>query len=641
MFSHRTHAQARSQRACTRTHALTLCHSFFADDLLERVRLLLETSKKVVSPPYTPATIGQKAIDELNAVRRFITFKPIGDTGAFLTANQQKSLSKANNEYELVAMLTPFLSHWLTSDFRILVNSETKPWINVAPEQGSKFNQKPDLFIAPYYAIEAKKAPVFSTGKNIDLPDLLDSVKRANPGLVDFVYGVPSVRCCKFSTWYDSVVPIAAKLVFSPLALGETINYTYWLSQSDEQSFSRAMLVTSTEFFLIDSVRGAAFSITKGAWTDFGSGPRIRAHFDFDSRWSRCIREICVQSQLTPVHFLGAGSTGRVVEVRDSSGHHYALKIVLPESIVSLQKERAYMAELISGNTLACLPDSISPVVYFEEEKGRAGGAGVLISPVGRPLLSSRVLSLYDIFFALLVCLFDLHVHLVLHGDPRIDNWAARLSTFKRSTRARASSPPQLELDEVYAQRLQAGSQSDVDAKEDVGPLSQPSSSSSLSSSSSSSSSSLSSSSSSLGSQSAQDCLISPQSSQDCLSSPQSYFLFDFIGSRPLLSTHFDSGRLDGFECDLRLFVGSLVGQKIETLTQKSQNTFHTLAVEYISCVVAFRRASAVQSGFARSLPDLLKSFSGEVAKKLFVFANEVRTPVASKHADDEEDFFN
>lgn len=369
---------------------------------------------QLVSPPMTPAVVAESTLRRTGGIKDWNSTDGIGSP--LLNAeqlNRVKDLVKENSDKEsiFVACMTPFLAECINRNYRVIANSETKPWIEILPNF-SIARGKPDLWIGPYYIINSLEPPIIKDAK------IAGAIQRLRND--KFIYGVPLYNN-KVDLWYDSIMPIAAKLQYTATALGEAINYTYWFSQTDIQPSTRAMLITLDSFYLLKSTKGIVTNkIVKANWTDNGSKNLIMNHFDIDSPWTEAIRDLCTRFEVEPVQFLGAGSYGRVIEVVENKPPHtrYALKVsAVPKNLALLRLENMHIKQLIAmENARAVVPDFVSNPI---EVPGRH--SGYLILPVGESIRSESMLK-FDEFSEVLKCLRLLHQNNIVHGDPRLPN---------------------------------------------------------------------------------------------------------------------------------------------------------------------------------------------------------------------------
>jgi hypothetical protein len=368
----------------------------------------------VVSPPMTPAVVAESTLRRTDGIKNWNSTDRIGSP--LLNAEQlkiMKDLVKENSDKEsvFVACMTPFLAECINRNYRVVANSETKPWIEILPN----FNiarGKPDLWIGPYYIINSLEPPIIKDTK------IAGAIQRLRND--KFIYGVP-LYSNKADLWYDSIMPIAAKLQYSTTALGEAINSTYWFSQTDIQPSTRAMLITLDSFYLLKSTKGVITNqIVKANWTDNGSKNLIMNHFDIDSPWTEAIRDLCKRFEVEPVQFLGAGSYGRVIEVVENKPPHtrYALKVsAIPKNLPLLRLENMHIQQLIAmENARAVVPSFVSNLIEVPDRH-----SGYLILPVGESIRNESMLN-FEEFSEVLNCLRLLHQNNIVHGDPRLPN---------------------------------------------------------------------------------------------------------------------------------------------------------------------------------------------------------------------------
>ena len=390
----------------------------------------------MISPPSTPAVVAEQTLQRLGkrdysvwdaAAKNKLQSPPI------LTVEQHAAIVTdcKTSEALLVARITPFLAPLINREYRVLVNSETKPWIETLRGH-SKYRGKPDLWVGPYYAVRPLRSTQY---KDEELAGKINTLLSQNPS--SYLYGEPyhGTDRGKADLWYDSIMPIAAKLNFDNNALGEAINYTYWFSQSPIQPSTRGMLITLDKFYLLHSTKGVVTSITEAKWTDAGSAELMADHFSFDSPWTQAVRELCQKFNVTPLRFLGAGSNGRVFEVIDNSSNRCrrALKVALgsrcgplAEKIPLAEKEQILIRWLIEKKPeiVSVLPQSISDfhTLYTDVAQQLPWAGGYLLSPVGESINVKSILQEQNGLSDLLQSLRLMHRNGVVHGDPRLPN---------------------------------------------------------------------------------------------------------------------------------------------------------------------------------------------------------------------------
>jgi hypothetical protein len=172
----------------------------------------------------SPAHVAVKVEKQLAQQKLSAEFKEDPNGSAVLTPNQQADVIAAAkiSEETMVAHLSPFLWPWIHTagaDHRCLVNSETTPWLEVEPGV-AKLNKKPDLWIGPYYIVNALPSPDHTTSVGLLRTDLSKSQSFR------YVFGTPV-----HSVWNDSVFALAAKCKLSGEAFGEEIIYLKYLSK--------------------------------------------------------------------------------------------------------------------------------------------------------------------------------------------------------------------------------------------------------------------------------------------------------------------------------------------------------------------------------------------------------------------------
>lgn len=187
-------------------------------DLLNEINSNLKNLhlNQLVSPPMTPTVVTESTLRRTGGMKNWNSTDGIGS--ALLNAeqlNKVKDFVKENTDKEniFVACMTPFLAECININYRVVTNSETKPWIEILPNF-SIARGKPDLWIGPYYIINSLEPPKFKDDTTAGVVRQLRNDK--------FLYGVP-LYSNKADLWYDSIMPIAAKLQYSTTALGKQL----------------------------------------------------------------------------------------------------------------------------------------------------------------------------------------------------------------------------------------------------------------------------------------------------------------------------------------------------------------------------------------------------------------------------------
>ena len=348
-----------------------------------------------LSSSKTPSHIGTEEMHALDSEGDQRTVRFEGSRGdAVLTKKEAATavLKAQESEKMLDVFMTPFLSHVLGTEGRILVNCEDFAWVEVMSGH-RKLNLKPDFAVAPAGYVVFK-----------DPPQASESIKQArdqSKGALHFGTPLWELR--------DSVIVIESKKKISSEGFGELLVYLRWIC-SPTFPTSRGMLFDATEFWLIECVEGVVTKRVISHWTTAGSVQLIRAFFPL-SLWERAQVEVCKKLGVTVCDdgFLGVGGSGRVFKLKaDSTRDQQALKVVLSANIYHLEVEHA----LLQNRELECLVTTTTGIAVVEDV-----GAGYAMAPVGSPVCASSS-SVVDLFNSLKT----LHDAKLGHGDARLAN---------------------------------------------------------------------------------------------------------------------------------------------------------------------------------------------------------------------------
>lgn len=404
----------------------------------------------------SPAHLAVKVETQLRQQKLSTKFEEDPNGTAVLTQSQQADVIEAAkiSEEQMVAHLSPFLWPWIHTagaDHRCLVNSETTPWLEVEPGV-AKLNKKPDLWIGPYYIVNALSSPDPTTSAGLLRAELSKSQSFR------YVFGTPI-----HSVWYDSVFALAAKRNLSGEAFGEEIIYLKYLSQGPH-SFSRGMVFDANRFYLLICQKGEITSRVIAGWNQRGSGELVRNFFSVESKWENAIRYFCHLFGVVPLRHLGSGGTGRVIEVMDvrqqlaspSDNPHFALKVVLEEHLQQLTVEYERIRSLIESRNNddvlnSVLPHSIGDFRTQENESSTLVAGAFLLGPVGQPLVCNEVISNQTTFVQVFQSLRILHQGGVRHGDPRLPNLLKRVQPVRHSDRHNAAHQPEDSRSPMYS----------------------------------------------------------------------------------------------------------------------------------------------------------------------------------------------
>ena len=348
-----------------------------------------------VSSSKTPSHIGTEEMNALDSQGDQRTVRFEGSHGdAVLTEEEAATavLEAQESEKMLDVFMTPFLSHVLGTNGRVLVNCEDFAWVEVMSGH-RKLNLKPDFAVAPAGYVVFKDPPHASEG----IKQARDESKSA------LHFGTP--------LWElrDSVIVLESKKKISSEGFGELLVYLRWIC-SPTFPTSRGMLFDATEFWLIECVEGVVTKRVISQWTTAGSVQLIRDFFPL-SVWERAQVEACIKLGVAVCDdgFLGAGGSGRVFKLKAASARdQHALKVVLSANTYKLQVEHARL----QNRKLDCLVTPTTDIAVVE-----GVGAAYAMAPVGSPVCVSPT-NVRDIFNSLKT----LHDAKLVHGDARLAN---------------------------------------------------------------------------------------------------------------------------------------------------------------------------------------------------------------------------
>jgi len=389
--------------------------------LVTKIENLLGTK----SPTNTPATVAKLAVNALDEEQNCI-FQPT-EGSSILTEEQAAGILEIKDEHELVKSLTPFLRGLCYPEL-IFVNSEEFAWLET---KGA--NQKPDGFFAPLWSFQKKELRATVASTRMD-----ESNKHS------WYFGVLADFRLR-----DVVRVADCKVSMTPLGYGEHLIH---LEHMHWDSFSPVLGIYfgKSGLMLSRSIRGVLVKRISAKWTDPGSAALVRNFFGcnavagrnhYSSTWFG-VNKICSSIRyevLDPLKhgskkttaFLGAGGTGRVIEVVSSIAENsseapssipVALKLVenSPENRTNLCIEFDILRKHrdLCGCRLVVRPIGDNIV----EESGLCG---FLMEPVGIGHLERHeVKNSKKLLFRVLHSLFALHCHEppMIHGDARLPN---------------------------------------------------------------------------------------------------------------------------------------------------------------------------------------------------------------------------
>ena len=384
------------------------------DDIDAYLKAIDELKEQIASlrPPTsvtpTPAAHGN---DILKHIKDYDLTKSFDEEGeAVLTTEENLALLSLKDEHSLVKALTKRLEYIFEG--LAVVNSEVFAWLVTGVGHAP---QKPDLFVCPasYYT----KRIMRDTSKK--------TYPRGNR------YGVISDE-----RLYAEVALLDSKLDCNPCAFGELCIHLEHLGFK-QQSPTRGMLFSRTEFWLLEQQKAIPLRFMKGLWTTNGSVAAIRMFFAKTLQHSNSINNLCAKLNVCAIDpllgedydsgFLGQGAFGRVIQVmRDSDGgqkEFFALKFVKATHSSSIQFRKEH--QRLRYHTESCRCNKIVRLSSVFEETTDL--CGFLVQPVGcatcnrEMIFETRKLSLMEVVQALA----ELHCHKpnpIIHGDPRLPN---------------------------------------------------------------------------------------------------------------------------------------------------------------------------------------------------------------------------
>ncbi len=118
------------------------------------------------SPSLTPAHRGRLILEELNRPRDLRTvWFGVGSVLEGLPVVPSAEIRQLSRERELVQHLSPYLQAVFPD--RVLVNSESKPWLVVDPQR-TKFHEKPDVFFCHAACYTSQDKPSWCQDEPLD-----------------------------------------------------------------------------------------------------------------------------------------------------------------------------------------------------------------------------------------------------------------------------------------------------------------------------------------------------------------------------------------------------------------------------------------------------------------------------------------
>ena len=373
-------------------------------ELERKVDLLIERTASTdrATPQYSAALIGRLTKNKLLSENRFTVFEGRTGEASILSAEEVETLSKMENEHQVVAFITPHLEKIFSNcnvDFDVF-NSEEYKWI-VTNSESNKYNEKPDLLIC-HPGIVTQKPP-FNT-QDITLTQMREKQS--------FQYGV-------LSAWKlrDAIgLTCEAKVSIDNKAFGEVINYGAHLCFGNHGSvWARLILFDKTQCWLVEVVKGCVSDVKTFNWRDEGSFTLLR-NFIRQSAIMKILTAACKHFQLTleKGSFLGAGAFGFVFRACRHDGKFVALKVVdANQRDDGLQRLESEYDIMRSAHEVC--PDEVMGV----EEDGFAvfqnDGGALVMSEVGEHYSKLNPQSIVE-------SLKTLHNNGIVHGDARLEN---------------------------------------------------------------------------------------------------------------------------------------------------------------------------------------------------------------------------
>ena len=341
--------------------------------------------KMISMTPTTQATYIESQIVGQN---RSTTFVQCAGEISVLTTQQQSTVSNFEEEKFIVAYLLPILEHFFEDTDRVVVDSQSLPWLDPGFDGALV---KPDGFLCHrgMYIVRARS-----------------SEEGSGPRC-----GIPADK-----RLYDSVVPIEGKRGATIVGQLELVNYMNLMSNE----ILCGLLIGREEFWLIEAHNRVVIKRIKAKWVDGGSVKLIRDFF-LSSPWTKALCAVSkglnrhvLNCQEKRTAFLGAGGAGRVFHLSSeniNSRIQQALKIVLPLNRGQLEQEFQQLS-LISRE------QPTAPVVTVSNYFRCEFGAGYVLEPVGVCVEEEKEINVNEVFSVLQA----LHQSTFTHGDARLAN---------------------------------------------------------------------------------------------------------------------------------------------------------------------------------------------------------------------------
>jgi hypothetical protein len=377
--------------------------------LVEQVASIARDMRKLTvqnTPTQTPAALAKNFIGLLGENDKQVQMPADMSQDAVLTEEQSSDLIDLDMEWSCVRFMTPHFTA-LFGDEVVVVNSEEFGWLETGAGK-----QKPDLFVTHKWVYDRRK---------------LTDVVYARRHSAGFRFG----GICD-TRLYDSVFILDCKKNCTNEAIGELIIHLQHVSYHlPSHSVVRGMLFSCSAFMLLKMQGLELIERVTGKWTTPGSKAYISEFFR-PLPWVG-VEQICSKLNVevdespevnmpAPAAFLGAGTFGRVIRVRqvvEGGGNLFALKVSLSKNASELEIELGRLQ--LHANTCGCnilvRPESLHVL------RTTYGLCGYMMSPVGKPLGRREDLTNENLESAV-QALYGLHTHNppIVHGDARLSN---------------------------------------------------------------------------------------------------------------------------------------------------------------------------------------------------------------------------
>ena len=317
---------------------------------------------------------------------------------------------KRPHEKELVNLYTPILMQ-VVSEVSLhlrLVNSEFFKWLRCMSGH-SKSDLKPDLFSAHHLLVQFlpayQNAPVCT-------------VKRQFGKFVSWE-SRSSIHCIWDAKWLIDMDAFGEKCKYLQIVGEDCVDHNGVALKL------KGVLFDVHEFWMIRSSGNTIVDVVKCKWSQSGSKQRLLDFLRVVDPWLEAVSALCGKLNVTVVDFtgseqgqsafLGAGAHGRVFKLISGA----VLKVVVGRKSDEVEKEFLLMLQYRKRTDIQSF---VFPVVENSFHSGVVGSvayAGYLLAEegikIGLPLSNALKTEL-------VVSLYELHSHDVIHGDPRIDN---------------------------------------------------------------------------------------------------------------------------------------------------------------------------------------------------------------------------